>query len=290
MKRTITIATLAIAAMVGCAKEESSTLTLSDTSATFASTITTRASNDEWSAGDQIGIMVTSDNDLVDGYRVNNCYNVTFTDPTQGTFTADTAADQIYYSVDEEDKVDFFAYCPYLSTLGADYKYPISVVDQADPEKIDFIEASTKDDGNGGYNKLSGTVPLTFTHRMSKITLILKAGVGVTLDDITAVTLKGYYTTAKYDLPTNSFEDLGGTTSDITPLDGGDYTHSAILIPESATSHMIYFTTTHGDVPLDLTSESLEAGNHVEYTVTVNQTEATYSANKINGWEPDTDG
>lgn len=290
MKRVV-IAALAIVAMVGCAKEEKTTDGgVSNLETSFSSTIVeSRASGTQWETGDVIGIMVTSNNSIVSTYTYNNKYNVTFEaeTPEKGVFTADSDDDKIYYSSDENTYIDFYAYYPYNSELSAtDQTYPIDVTTQTTPNKLDFMEASTRNDGKNGYNKNSGTVALTFNRNMAKLSFKLIGGTGVDLSDITGVSLEGLYTTAEYDFNTNSFGSLGGETTAITPLKEADDLYSAILIPEMTTSHKANFILKNGEsVPLDITSQSLASGKHIEISVTVNLKEAVVSGNTIVGWD-----
>lgn len=281
MKTKIAIIALALATLTSCDKEQSRNESLA---ATFSSSITTRVSGTEWEEGDEVGIMVTSENTLLNSYHYNNHHTVSFTDPEQGIFTPATDLDQIYFSVEEDVYVDFYAYYPYSERLvEEEQSYPIDIVDQTSPKAIDFMEASTF--GGDSYNKNSGTVELAFSRNMAKISMTLKAGTGLSLSDISAVRLEGFYTTATYDFPTNSFTALGGDSTDITPYSAGDNSYSAIVIPENSASQMVYFTTPHGDVPLDLSSYTLAKGEHLSFTVTVSQTVATHSTNPINGWD-----
>lgn len=285
--RRLTIAALLLVAVTSCAKDDSSGG--SDSLAvSFTTSISSRVSGTEWETGDMIGIMVTSNNSILTDYRYNNLHNVTFTDPKQGIFTAATELDQIYYSVDESVMIDFYAYYPYSDELVAeDECYPIDITDQSTPTKIDFMEASTL--GSGGYNKLSDDVALEFSRNMSKITLILNPNDGVELSDITAVRLEGFSTEAIYDFTTNKFRDFSGYDTDtITPYYVGENTYSAIVIPEEATNHKVYFETkNYGDIPLDITDSKfdLDKGEHISLTVKISQTAASYTENDIYGWE-----
>ncbi len=282
MKKYLTIAALALATVAGCTKESSRGAN-DGIAPSFTSSISTRANGTEWESGDQVGIIVTFDNAMLEEYRYNNLYNVSFTDPEQGELTADSADDKIYYPIDEEQYVDFYAYYPYsASVTAANESYAVSIADQSSPKAIDFMEASTRD--SGGYNKYNQSVPLTFSRNMAKISLQLKAGEQVDLSEITAVRLEGFYTSATYALTTNSFGNLAGEDVAITPYIEGENLYSAILIPENATSHIIYFTSSLGDMPLDLSSYTLEKGEHSYFTVTVNRSEASYQVNKIADW------
>ncbi len=272
--------------MVGCSNEESGSS--ESLVASFTSAIETRVSGVEWEAGDQIGIMVTSDNVALDSYRYNNLHNVSFTDPEHGIFTPDTEADRIYFSVDKSVVLHFYGYYPYRADLvEADASCPIDVTDQSEPEKIDFMEASTRD--TEGYNKLDDTVVLNFSRNMAKVTFSLVAGDGLELSDITRVWAEGYYTTATYDFVNNIFGSCAGEDYSLDLYDEGSNMHSAILIPENyAGDRRIYFTTPYGDVPLVMDGYDLVRGENRVYTVKVSQTVATCTANRIGGWDEST--
>ncbi|MFR9662018.1 MAG: fimbrillin family protein, partial [Rikenellaceae bacterium] len=67
MKKII-VSALAIAAMAGCSESGESGVKIGTMAAAFSSSITTRASGTEWEAGDAIGIMATSENQLLEWY------------------------------------------------------------------------------------------------------------------------------------------------------------------------------------------------------------------------------
>ncbi len=290
MNRKLTIAALAVAAMAGCTNDDSSS---SDSlEASFSSAIT-RVSGVEWEDGDQIGVMVTSDNQLLGTYRYNNLYNVTFTDPTEGIFTADSNEDKIYFSMDEEEYIHFYAYYPYSTDLvEAEESYTIDITDQSVPKKIDFMEASTRDGDFVGYNKSNnGAVALNFSRNMAKITLELTAGDGVTLSDITRVRALGYYSEGIYSFASNAFTPDEGNVVGFNFYKESETRYSAIMIPaqyEDGVNQRIYFDTPYGDVPLDMSAYDLERGVNKLYNVKVSQTEATCEGNEIYDWQEDT--
>lgn len=280
--RKLIIATLSIVAMVSCTKEDTDN-TKTELAASFTSSIETRASDNKWEQGDAIGIMVTQNNTVLEDYHYNNKHNVVLgTNAMICSFEADSNTDQIYYSMDESVMLDFYGYYPYRDNLDqATALYPINVEDQSSAKDLDFMEASTI--GGDGYNKNSDAVALTFKHLMSKVSLKLVAGAGIDLSEITTLRLEGFYTSADYDFPTNSFTNID-QIKDITPLSEGNDLYSAILIPQNSSSHKVYITTSHGEIPLDITSQTLASGAHTYYTVTVSQTTATYQANTISSW------
>lgn len=299
----IIIAALAVAAMVGCQKEGGVEETPNQGDAkvvSFSSQIATRASGTDWESGDVVGIMVTRDNAIMEDYKYNAMHNV---DVSNGTtlcsFNPESLEHTLYYPIDSTETIDFYGYYPYLATLSIDDQtYPIDVVDQSEPTTLDFMEASTILTKPEGYSSSSEeAVTLSFTRRMSKLTFVITAGDGLELEDITAITLKGFYTTADYDFPTNEFTNIA-TEVDITPYQNSDDTYSAIVIPTkdsdqevyTPTSHTIVFTTTSGDVEWDITDVDLNAGAHRIYNVTVASTPLVSGGNEISEWDEEDGG
>lgn len=289
MKKTI-LAALAIAAMASCTKETETTTMPADGTASFTSTIS-RVSGTSWEDDDQVGIMVTDGSATLLGYKFNALYDV---NPTTNAFSPNADADKFYYPVDETKYIQFYAYYPHSTAVTtANQYFPVNVAIQTTPKLIDFMEATTK--GGSGYNKKSTNVPLTFNRRMTKITFTLVAGTGVDLDDITAITLEGFYTTANYDFATNSFGTIA-TVASITPYEeSADNTYSAILIPThdgntAVTAHStpkVKFVENGENFYWDLSKETLKAGDNNTYSkVTISRTGVTASGSNITNWNP----
>ncbi len=283
MRKRVIIAALAIIAMSSCNKEQVE-IESSAICAQFTSSIESRASGTEWEVGDAVGIIVTQNGSPLSSYHYNNRHNVVIgSNASICSFEADSELDQIYYSTDESTTIDFYGYYPYSADIDATEQcYPIDVTHQSSPQSIDLMVASTE--GGSGYNKNSDAVSLRFNRCMTKISLQLKAGTGVELTDISAVKITGFYTKANYSFESGSFVDLSAEEATITPYLDESGVYSAILIPNNTLNHIIYFTTPYGDVPLDLSDESLLAGEHNYYTVNVHQTSTTYQSNSINNW------
>ncbi len=295
MRKTI-FAALALIALASCTKE-TSVPTLEDTSspvaALFAEAAITRATDNKWEAGDKIGITMTTTTTttLADGSYSNVSYTVgaagesaTFA-PT--AVEAPAVADTIYFPTDGS-KVDFYAYCP-LSTIDSDNNIAVSVATQSFAD-IDLIAAKAV-----GYDKNSATVSFTgdnaFKHQLSKLTITLKMGDGISSLAGLKTTIKGQSTTAKYNLYTGAISSLGDV-ADITALTVTDGTSAeAILIPSAAVdASSIVFSLGSDDYIWDTSAIAFEQGSEHNYEITVTKTKIILSGATISTWGDGTDG
>lgn len=272
--------------MASCSKESETTTIPSDSAASFTSSIT-RASGESWEDKDQVGIMVTNGTTTLSGYKFNALYDV---DPSTSEFSAHSDLDKFYYPVDGTS-IHFYAYYPYSTAVNAtDASYPIDVAVQSTPRSIDFMEASTK--GGTGYSMTSGDVDLQFNRGMTKMTFTLKAGAGIELANISAISLEGFYTTASYDFATNSFGAFGAVKSIIPYTEAVANTYSAILIPThdgdtAVTAHSnpkVKFVVSGEELYWDLKDETLKSGENNSYEVTITRSMITTA--KIKSWNP----
>lgn len=320
MKKTI-IAALAVVAMVGCAKDMESGVESQGTLVQFESSPATRVENDMyWETTDQIGIMVVkpADQSLYTGYKYNNCYDVTpdTSHSDRATFSP-ISGNEIYYSFNAADKIDFYAYYPYISELTetADtYTFDIKDQSTADKQtKFDLMEASTNATSNGGYNKESGAVTLQFNRKMSKISLEFICKGGVEIADITDLKFEGFHTTATYDFQEGDVYDAA--TANSTALTEDDIikplfdenTFSAIVLPEDegrmdvvgmatkadpvpVSQRKVTFTLKNGEeetekqLPIPYNCK-LEANKHYKIKVVVDNGSIVMSGWSIEDWE-----
>ncbi len=179
--RRITIAALAIVAMVGCSKEDGSVDVASDVAVSFvASQIGTRASSD-WAGGEQVGIFMYAAGETSKGSFDLSRENVLHESDDSGDFSTTYP---IYYP--QSSSVDFYAYCPYTGEEGdSSLNYTVDLTDQNptggfDHAAVDFMTASTK-----GKTKSDGAVTFTFYHELSMVTFVLEKGLSLeTLRDV----------------------------------------------------------------------------------------------------------
>ncbi len=284
MKRTI-IAALALVALASCAKENSEANQTSDqVEATFTAAAITRVTDNAWEATDKIGITMTvsGKTDLADGDYYNVLHNVDAAG-TSGSFSPDSEV--IYFPVDGS-AVDFYAYYPY-ATPDADDNLDVNVATQTFSD-IDIVAAKAT-----AKTKSAPTVAFSgdnaFGHCLSKLTITLKAGEGITSLENVTTTIKGQYTTAKYNLYTSEISSRGDV-KDITAVTTGT-TVEAILIPTSAMDGSTIVFTLDGDNYVWDTSKILLAqGSEHTYEITITKTGIIVTGALINDWGSGSNG
>ncbi len=277
------------------------------------STPGTRALNDTWES-DRIGVMVTGVSGTTTGVtsRMESMYkNVPYTTTeTGGASAAFTSTNGIYFQ-DANETVTFAAYGPYRSSAdnatlpGTDGVISgISTDAQSSREAqkaFDFIYASGATASQG-----SPTVEFKednrFCHVMSRLIIIVKAGGGLTADDVKAATYtlgglihSGTFDVtkgeAKADASTKATADWSLSANSLKDATG-DLTFTSILYPQTLTGALTFKATVDGQTYSNTTSinPSLAAGTSYTYTITVNKTGLTVSGCTIGDWTSGKEG
>lgn len=231
----------------------------------------TRVANGAFEVDDAIGVYAvsTATNGLTSGTNV--AYTATNT-------TADfTSTTPIYFQ--DRNEVNISAYYPYVKDI-KDNTLSVALSDQTDilfahKDKVPYTETS---------------LALTFEHVLAQITLVLKAGDGLTdLTDLSYIMLKNLPCSASWNVLTgaltNSTDTEDYATSMFTANDDGSQTLSLLLFPVSSTS--IELTVNYNDVDYEATlnsADGLVAGNNYTYTVSVKQSGLTVSGSTIQAW------
>lgn len=163
-----------------------------------ASVTRTTSGGDTWTPDDRIGIiMACADASITAGHADdiladNIPYAPAGIDTDDGgrsaaTFIPAGGNEPIYFP--REGNVDFYAYYPYTpkkadgGELKKGYAFNINLSNQSNPATIDVLLAKVK-----GVAPGSAPVVLPFRHVLSKITLNVTAGEGITHADIAALT------------------------------------------------------------------------------------------------------
>ncbi len=301
MKKSL-IAALAILSMASCNKESAETPETTDptapVAATFSAASITRVTDNKWDTGDKIGISMTKEDSktLADGDYENVSYTVS--DAENGKFSptaveSPAVAETIYFPVDGTT-VDFYAYYP-QSEINSDKDITVSVAEQ-DYAHIDLVAATAS------ASKTTLTVQFTgddnaFKHQLSKLTMNIVAGDGI--DDLTGIvtTIKGQYTTAKFNIYTFTISDksiskdtdqndidIETTTPTYNTTKSEAYT-SAILIPTSKIAgSTIEFAVGGNTYYLDTKDFVFTQGCEHTYEITLTKTEPVVSGSTISGW------
>ncbi|MCD8292937.1 MAG: fimbrillin family protein [Prevotellaceae bacterium] len=240
----------------------------------------TRAVDQTWSVGDQIGVM--------GGDYLNACYVLDETEATNvGHFSA--AEDHTIY-VGGSGAINFTAYSPYQTSNGA-FVYPgqkvdgvvtVSTASQSsveDQEAIDFLYASAQSASSD-----SPRVNFTFTHQMAKLVLKVVYGEGLSAAilqyDDNEFVLGGLIHGGTFDV-TDGTTNTEGTATDSWDLnscsvkedidDGVQFT--AIILPQNPS---LAITVKVNDEEFDETAlpvpdGGFTAGKAYTYPVTINE-------------------
>lgn len=141
--------------------------------------IQTRAQDKDWNKGDAIGIyMVDAGSmDIAEGAE-NRRY---ITAEGDGKFSP-TPDNTVYFPVDGS-ATDFLAYYPFEAAL-TDGALSVDAGSQTDQAAIDLMTAKTVSTAGEPLDKNHSKVSLTFTHRLTKLSLTIAAGNGMAAEDL----------------------------------------------------------------------------------------------------------
>ena len=159
--------------LTSCQNDEETMQTDARVALQVTSGIQTRAYDDQWEKGDEIGIFGFTQGDAPTQAYTNVRYVTTGGD---GAFTPDGTT--IYLPTDGSS-LDFVAYYPYTATAMTDGVYTVNVTDQSDQSAIDLMAAGTQT-----ADRSKNTVTFNFEHKLSKIVLTFKPGDGMALSEL----------------------------------------------------------------------------------------------------------
>lgn len=254
-----------------------------------SSGIQTRAVNDQWETGDQIGIFMLNNgqNTVADDYG-----NVPYLVADAGAGgKAFSPVSEVIYLPTNGDKRDVIAYYPYSADKVTEGVYNIDLTVQ-DPQKdIDFMLAGKVTD----KSRNDANVSFLFAHKLVKIVMDIHPGNGVTADDLKniAVSLTGQPTVGTFDVLNGQNVTATSTDKrDISLLANADGTYAeGIIFPSADYSGMSFVFTTPaiGSYEWALSQSAkatqFEAGKKYLYMITVNKTDISVTAT-ITDWLP----
>lgn len=251
----------------------------------------TKAEGTTW-GNDVIGVFMVSNG----GVTTVHESNIQFTTPGTGTFTA-VAGSEIYYPMDGS-AVDFIAYYPYEGgkAIGDAISVDVSGTQTAASQAgIDLLWGKADGAGGAGYTKTNtGPVALTFSHKLAKLVMNVKAdpSVGGTLDGMT-VSIAGMNTKNTLALATGALGAPGTpaaiTPNKITTAAGFAASYDAIILPHNYAASAVMVTFTVGGETFTWTLTAADAafngGNEYTYAVTLTRTGVTVIGT-ITPWTP----
>ena len=246
----------------------------------------TRTTNggDTWEVGDEVGIFIlraggqiTTPADIIDG--ANNLKYV-ITNATTGALAPAPGSPTICYP--KTGEVDIIAYYPYTQSLTAGDEYFIPLDDQTTEAKQNAVDVLYAKATN--LARSSAPVQLSFGHVFSKVTFNITLGAGLSSlsgNDITEVQL---YNVKRCTIGLQNGR-LSFTTGFITALKAGTATFTALAAP-SLPLNTVSFTVAGKRYSCTI-SQSLAAGQHYIYPVTIQLSGVSVGTSGITDWSKD---
>ncbi len=270
MKRVLLYICIALAT-IGCTQDADVTSS-SNNAVTITSNITTRVIDSQWESSDDIGVYMSSSDFGDEGSNV--LYTTT---SGNGVFSSNTP---LYYP--QSGVVSIFAYYPYVS----DVDITAYSVD-SNNQQVDLLSAV-----QSNITSSSSVVELTFEHLLSKISLTIKAGEGLTEADLSNLEVKisNISTTATFDITSNSANNLGAANnlSLTTATDGTSF--EAIVIPQTLDNATFDFTTeNHGFFSATISTTAFVSNSEYSYTATLNRDGVELTEANIDTWVENTE-
>ena len=265
----------------------------------------TRVTGTSWESGDKIGVFTTEHDNTTTSTKsgsvddANISYQIDATadgyeDATAGSLTnakGFVPESSVIYLPFDGSPVDVYAYYPRVAGIGANGVMGLDVnsTRQATPSVIDLLTASTPSTTTAPISALHPSAALLFSHRLSKITINIKAGTGYSDSEIlnqTVITLTGTPISANYNLYTSSFSDFSAATNivahEVTSVPTGYLeTHEIIVLPnetgnEAAAGRTLSFKvgdTTNGYYTYTIPeTKEFEQGKNTIYNITLSPT------------------
>lgn len=251
------------------------------------------ADNNSWTAGDAIGVYVTSSSNTTGD---NKKYVTT---NGNGTFEAADNNNIIYFKDNRE--TTFSAYYPYSESLtDGKMDWNMAEVEESQPCRADVLFAS-----GAIASKASPTVNFTdvehrFKHCMSMVEFKIKPGQGVKYNNykFNRLELKGIFTSGKFDTRTGLVETVGDRMTFIRNFNDVSFesetSFAYIMLPQSLESNKmdidIYLLLNDSEVKYTTpitpsTNGQFEGGKKYTYNITVKNTGITIEDANIYPWE-----
>lgn len=266
---------------------------------------TIRMVDGNWEANDAIGVFFVKDganlNDPTDILYENIKYEYDNSTPSppwqQSGYKAFkiNSANVPYYPVDDS-KIQAIAYYPYNSSWSSiNGIYNIDVSNQSKQQDIDLLYAPIT---TGNYKKTNASNPinLDFYHKLSRLILDIKAGEGVSEDDIKkdlTIELNNYIYKGVFSLATGNVSPSGSDKKSINPYkatsasSGHLVRYEAILIPQTTSSIDFFIGTTKYSLELKNSKGAtleLESGTQYVYSITITKTTIIIEGEEIVDW------
>ena len=246
----------------------------------------TRAFDNQWNAGDEIGIYTVKQGTSDIAGAENLAYRSTLKDgtSTESNFAPTGKAANL---PDDGSRVDVVSYYPYSASVSGGV-LTLDIKSQDNQAAIDLLGARDE-----GVNVDNPTAVLNFKHKLTKIFMRAKTEDGSSLSDLKAY-IKGLYTNITYDVLADKVALAGGAAKnevEMRSADGDGFRYvEAIVVPNTVEGNapaarniefehngMVYKAAIAADV-------SFEPGKKYVYDVTFTATGAKIEGAGITDW------
>jgi hypothetical protein len=256
-----------------------------------------RAAGTEWHVGDAIGIFMVKNKEtaIASTYAGNKRFTT-----ERGNLFLPESGHEIYYPLDADNHVDFYAYYPYTTTegLNIDSKIDVSTADQSKQREFDMMWAMANNNGQGYNKNAHDNVPLVFAHCLARITMNCKfdpsSGI-IVFDEAAKVTIKGMNTATIFAVKDGTI-GTATTEADIVArksatTSGYAGTFDAIIVPAkyAAKSVTVEFYVNSEIYTWIMDATEFEPGNDYVYDVIITRT-GVRATGSINPWNTITEG
>ena len=262
----------------------------------------TRASDNGFAAGDQVGIWAVNYTEDTPGtltLKDNQATNVRFTFDGSSTWTPDY---DIYYK-DKNTKVDIYGIYPYTSAISSIEAQPFEVQEDQSAvsahgamggyEASDFLWAKRE-----AVTPSPSTVQLLFQHKMSCVVVTLEEGTGFASGEFAglsqSVLINNVKRNATINLATGEVTATGAVPARSTVPAAYENGFRAIVVPQTVSSASTLFSITLGGTAYTYSEGSAftyVAGKQHNFTVTVDKkADGGYDVTvqtTISGWTND---
>lgn len=234
MKKILFLSAMAALVMSSCSKSEDEILVSSNQMQFMAEYPTTRATATTFESGDAMGVFVSQYNgEVAAPLQISGNYANNVCSTFDGTRWINSPA--IYWA---EGKFDVYAYYPYDKPASVDeYKFSVAL-DQSTAETAEALSGYEASDflwaKATGISKMDA-VPLTFSHKMSKVVINLVKGEDYEGDIPTEAVVRIHNTVpaAIVDLATGVVTKNGyESAKSITTQKVEDGVYTAIVVPQ----------------------------------------------------------
>lgn len=188
---------------------------------------------------------------------------------------------------DKDTRADFYAYAPYVTKVEDAHNMPFSVsLDQRTDAA--FAQSDLLWGTVLGQSPTSTSFELMLQHQLSRLTVNIGADTGFEEGELQAsdvsVTIGGTRTAAIFDLQTAAITLVDGSTADVHCHSGGDFSYTAILLPQQVPFANLIQVDWNGNKYTLQNTFLLEARKQYTLSVKLKKTKSGFDIG-IEGWD-----